>query len=977
MFRHVSKIPAIAAAMSCALALPLQAQAAWDSTVSAAFTADSLTSTTALPSNTPLHIAVSLKMQNRAALDAFIKNVYTPGNPQYGRYLTPTQFAAQYAPSAAQAQTVVDYLNGLGMHNVTLAGNRMLITASTTAGVAQKAFNTQLVQYSSSGRTVRAYTKALQVPDTLGGVVLAVLGLDNRVQMKTVLQQSRDKAAAQTVYPPLTAQASAALAHALKLNSVTAASSDNAVATAYPPTAWAIAYDAGTSPDGTNSTIAISTYGGTDASVVDDLRQMERQYGLPYVPVEVRIPPDGIAAPDDSGDDEWDLDSQSSTAIAHNVKKLILYTGDGSTDQLLWQYNQFATLADAQAGNMSYGTCELDAITGLLLPEPAAADQAFAQAVAEGLSWHASTGDDGGVCSPINALGAPLAGVPLIANYPDSSPYVVAVGGTSLITDAQFNYSSEIAWTSGGGGISVIEGAPTWQAGIVPSALLSAIPGVLTPVTGGTGVGRGVPDIALNAGIYLPEAAIAAAADTIVGGTHYAVVGTSLSSPLAVGVWARMQSAHCNALGFAAPAYYALDTAGGLLSTATGFHDVTIGTNGDYVATPGWDYTTGFGSPDLALVNAALPAAASSCDASPTPPAASLTASATTGAGTLSVDFSGASSSDPHGGGLNYYTIDFGDDTLPLQQTTANFASHVYASPGVYTASLTVVNSQGAVSTPSTQKITVTGTPTACAIPGKTLVTSDAGTAGVALPVPIVGALIPAIPDPLSGQDLLSASVAEPAAQAGKLVFTIKTGSLSPLPPLTRWAVFFTIPGDTTAYYVAMNTDSGAATFTYGQRGTVDGIKVSVAGLLTVYNQLGTLDATSNYTDDGTITLVLDKTTLGLQTGQTLNALLASVAVAIDLLPTAVGGGTAVAAGETVDSAGTRFGYTLVGNDVCATGIVAPTGTGSSGGSGSSGSGGSTSGGGGGASAGAFGFGALLPLLMAGLVRRRRGIPRA
>ena len=921
-----------------ALGLSFSAQAAWDATLSRAVPVDASAGLAPVPAGQMMNVHLSLKIQNRAALDTLLKNLYTPGNPQYGRYLTPAQFAAAFSPSAAQAQKVVDYLKGAGFSNVTLAGNRLLVSARGSAALVQKAFNTQLVLLPRDGRIVRANLTDMQVPDSLGGIVLAVLGPNNMEQYRTSLEQQRER----SVYPPLTAKASRPLA---ALRGAKAAAAGTAqVMTSFPPTAWDVAYDAGASPDGTQSTIAISTYGSEDVGVVEDLRQMERQYGLPYVPVEVReTAPFSTPTPTSSGDDEWDLDTQSSTAIAHNLKKLIIYATEDSSDLVL-QYNEFATRADATAGNMSYGTCELVAATGLLLPGPASSDQAFMQAMSEGLSWHASTGDDGGVCSPINLLGAPLAGIPLLANYPDSSPYVVAVGGTSLVTDASFNYSSETAWLSGGGGISVLEAAPSWQQGIVPSAALTSIPGLglIGTALGGTGVGRGVPDIAMNAGIYLPELAIASAADVIVGGEHEAVVGTSLSSPLAVGSWARLQSAHCGALGFAAPAYYALDTSGGLFSTAKGFHDITVGTNGDYVATPGWDYTTGFGSIDLAAVNAALPAAQSGCNPAPAPPLAQLKLSGSGGDAPLSISYDASGSSDPNGDTLEYYTLDYGDDTLPLQQASPAFQAHTYTAPGVYTVSLTVRNSHGAVSAPVTQTVTVAGLPAACAVPGKTLLSVPAGSASFPLPVPIVGPDLPPIPDPLPAQNLLSASVAEPAGMPGKLVFTIQVSSLSSVPPLTRWAVSFTIPGDTTPRYVSMSTDSGTPTFFYGERGTVAGIDISALGLLTLFDDLGPLDSTSNYNADGTITLVLDKSVFNLSTGQTLQAIVALTGIRIDLPPSITGSGTELAVGETVDAGSTRFGYTLIGNDACGT---AGSGSSSSGGSGSSSSSSSSSGG--------------------------------
>ena len=82
-------------------------------------------------------------------------------------------------------------------------------------------------------------------------------------------------------------------------------------------------------------------------------------------------------------------------------------------------------------------------------------------------------------------------------------------------------------------------------------------------------------------------------ANVYVGGTPEGVGGTSLSSPLALGVWARVESAHGNGVGFADPRFYAVH------STAA-FHDVEIGDTGPYPATPGYDLATGIGTFDVA-----------------------------------------------------------------------------------------------------------------------------------------------------------------------------------------------------------------------------------------------------------------------------------------------------------------------------------------------------------------------------------------
>jgi hypothetical protein len=75
-------------------------------------------------------------------------------------------------------------------------------------------------------------------------------------------------------------------------------------------------------------------------------------------------------------------------------------------------------------------------------------------------------------------------------------------------------------------------------------------------------------------------------------GPPSAVGGTSLSAPLALGVWARLQTLYKSRLGFAAPLLY------GAYRTS-GFHDISLGNSGPYSATPGWDYATGLGSFDV------------------------------------------------------------------------------------------------------------------------------------------------------------------------------------------------------------------------------------------------------------------------------------------------------------------------------------------------------------------------------------------
>jgi hypothetical protein len=83
----------------------------------------------------------------------------------------------------------------------------------------------------------------------------------------------------------------------------------------------------------------------------------------------------------------------------------------------------------------------------------------------------------------------------------------------------------------------------------------------------------------------------------IVGGQLETIGGTSASAPAWQGIWARAQAARGGGLGFAGGPLYG--------APASAFHDIVIGVNGA-PATPGWDYTTGRGTPDIAALIAGV-----------------------------------------------------------------------------------------------------------------------------------------------------------------------------------------------------------------------------------------------------------------------------------------------------------------------------------------------------------------------------------
>ncbi|HVT36125.1 MAG TPA: hypothetical protein VHE37_11085, partial [Nevskiaceae bacterium] len=144
--------------------------------------------------------------------------------------------------------------------------------------------------------------------------------------------------------------------------------------------------------------------------------------------------------------------------------------------------------------------------------------------------------------------------------------------------------------------------------------------------------------------------------------------------------------------------------------------------------------------------------------------------------------------------------------------------------------------------------------------------------------------------------------------------------------------------------------------FKYGTHGSLPGPEP-----VGTFTDLGDLDASSNYTTDGVITLVLDTTAIGLKPGDVLSSISASTRLAV---PDAAEG-----AGLTQDSAGSALNYTLIDNAVCKADLAGGGGVPvSSGGGAASGASADN-----GRFGGALGGLLLAPFAFAAMARRRRG----
>ena len=544
----------------------------------------------AAPAGSVLNLTITLRRPDPAGEQALISAENNPSSSQYRHFLTPAQFAARFAVPAAQQSAVRSFLagGGLDVDSTSVAGD--VWSVHGTVAAISALFQTPIHSFTAGSSAFLANTRLPSFP--FGLPIANIAGL-NTLQHYTPTHGST------------TAQGTCL--------------GTTCIGATTPQDLWT-AYDQPGSYTGQGQGLAVFGEGQSDG-VVSDLRAFEAQFGLPQVPVTVKHPAGDTNFSDDSGHEEWNIDTQGSSGMAPDASSLTLYFGSDLSDADVNRL--FSTFADDANGPLqasaSFGECEtvpvVSALVGQALSSSviaslpvgiglgnnsdAALDAVTRQAAAEGKTVFVSTGDTGSSCPVVYAAvigagnGVLNQGAP-ITNSPASLPYVTAVGGTVLYTDPNGLRAREYGWAFSGGGSTLFTPAPDYQQGTAGN--------VLPCVTAPTTTCRGIADVAAQSGDVLTNGyTIISAGQPSQGG------GTSLSAPLMQGMWARVQSAAGpGGNGFANYPIYRVGK--DATQYARGFFDVnsadpTTGlpaSNGAYVTTPGWDYVTGWGVPKVA-----------------------------------------------------------------------------------------------------------------------------------------------------------------------------------------------------------------------------------------------------------------------------------------------------------------------------------------------------------------------------------------
>lgn len=552
-----------------------------------------------------LHFNMTAAQQ--ADLDQLLVDQQNPHSPSYHQWLTPAQFGARFGLSGPDLAKVTSWLTSNGLTITGVAPSSTYVSVSGTVGQIEKAFGVSIHAMSENGQQHIANVTDPQLPSPIANVVTGVTGMHD----------FKPRSRASIVHPRFT-------------SSITG---NHYIAPGDFYTIYDVNSLLSTSINGSGISIAI--VGQTDIST-SSVSAFRSASGLSTSNLPTTVKATGYVPGIVSSDiDEAQLDVEWSGAVAQNATILFVTVGSAQNASVVDALFYAISNNVAPIISISYGACE----SAWGQSELNSINQNLKQANAQGITVVGPAGDSGATDCDLT----PPASGGLTVDFPGSSPYVTAAGGTMLnegsatgttpywnsnststtnyagsalsyIPETVWNESNSTGLGAGGGGASAYFGKPAWQIG-------NGVP---------SDSSRDVPDIAFSAAAthdpYLfcsPVSESGASGPTPCtngfrdsSGNLDPIGGTSVAAPSMAGVFALLEQqlggGTANRIGNANPMIYGLANS---TYYNNAFHDVTTGNNDSacqqgspncpnggsigYNAGTGYDLATGWGSLDV------------------------------------------------------------------------------------------------------------------------------------------------------------------------------------------------------------------------------------------------------------------------------------------------------------------------------------------------------------------------------------------
>jgi tripeptidyl-peptidase-1 len=554
-------------------------------------------------SNSRTRFTVGMAMRDQAGLERTLMDISDPTSPNYGKWLTKEEADAFTATPTHIRKEVKKWAQHTGAQCVDLAE---ALRCEGSVDSIEKLFKTELSEYGhkTKGKRIIRTSADASVPDRFKDKITVVTGLT------------------QFPVPKLGSWRPVSVIHDL-------ADNDYTIVPQTLQKIYNITFDGSSS-----STQAAVEFQGYPAYVQADTDTFATNTGIKTW----SVPTAQIIGPfqPEEGAAESTLDEQYIGSVGQNNNNWYWTEADW-----LFEFgNDIANQPDAQLPNVlsiSYAWWELDQcdISPGVAPcngQPVqsgsvafvnACNALFAKAAARGVTMSAASGDSGAHGRTDPGCTDPHTRV----EFPASSPWITGVGATELENGQTGTVNAPIcqstlqcatggyeivasnkvlAFFSSGGGFSTITARPSWQDSVVKKYLTnsSAIP----PTTDFNTSGRAIPDVAALGHNYYIE----------MGGVS-SVDGTSAATPVWSALVANLNSWRKKngkpVLGFINPLIYSIAAA-----NPKAFFDVVQGDNTctesacpcpagtGFYAAPGWDATTGLGTPNYGQIKAGITA---------------------------------------------------------------------------------------------------------------------------------------------------------------------------------------------------------------------------------------------------------------------------------------------------------------------------------------------------------------------------------
>ena len=518
-------------------------------------------------------------------------------------HLTLEDFESEFSASPEDMDAVTDYITEIGGTKINSIPEHCTVTFECTAKQCNDAFDIELRNYSCPRGSYFGHPGPVHVPSDLIGVIEAVTGLDDIVSLTHVRPEDMRVDDLEEEIDPPTMDAGDVPQQPPVLQSVQeyddwqsqdamedltplksgGDTADGPMSVLVPPGYYlyypsqvAELYDFPEEYDGTGETIAIISMDGMfDQNDIDkyfDLQGKPR----PHIEVETIGQPRRAVSHSMMEDFELTMDLQVAGSVAPGAKLVVFRVAPGTRQPYMTALRHAIQHPEHRPSivSISYGSAE-----GLFKEQDLKISNDFFAAVTRmGITICATSGDAGSASRDYASMQPPPG--PHV-NFPASSPYVLACGGTATEV-SRGRITREYAWNdhnqcrlATAGGISKVFERPEYQRGL-------DLPKNPTEQRGFDG--RGVPDVSANASLK-------SGYRILFGNRFIPNGGTSAAAPLWAGLIARLNQALGRRLGFFHPHLYKM-------AGTAALNDITEGNNGCYKCGEGWDACTGHGTPN-------------------------------------------------------------------------------------------------------------------------------------------------------------------------------------------------------------------------------------------------------------------------------------------------------------------------------------------------------------------------------------------